>query len=95
MNNKCADMHLETIATFLPKWKAVARQLGLESRMIADIKGQCRNPMEQSLEALTQWMKKEGSQATYKKIYDALCDLDEKEAAEKVVELTKGQIWFL
>ena len=63
--------------------------------MIADIKCKCRNPMEQSLKALTQWMRKEGSQATYKRIYDALRDLDEKEAAEKVVELTKGQIWFL
>ena len=87
-------MHIEKIAALLPKWKEVAMQLGLESQLIADIEGQYCDPKEQRFDALTQWRRNEGSQATYQKIYDVLCHLEENEAAEKVIELFKGQICF-
>ena len=87
MDTKCTDLHISKIAEFLPRWKEVTRQLGLENQRIQDIEEQYVEKIEQRYEALREWVRKEGSQATYRKIYDALCALDVKEAAEKVQEL--------
>ena len=90
MDTKCTDLHIAKIARLLPMWKNVVELLGLETQLVADIDGRYTDPEEQRSEALTRWVAKEGSKATYKKIYDVLCDLQHKEAAEKVQELTKG-----
>ena len=93
MDDKCTDMHISKVAKFLPKWKIIARQLGLERQQVADIDGQYHDAEEKRYEALTRWVRREGSQATYKKLYDVLCDMEEMEAAEKVAEITRGQIY--
>ena len=93
MDGKCTDLHISMVAKFLPEWKAVASQLGLERQQAADIVDQYHDAEEQRYEALTRWVRREGSQATYRKIYDALCDMGEMEAAEKVAEITRGQIY--
>ena len=46
--------------------------------------------MDQRSEAPIKWVRMTGSQATYRKIYDTLCELEEMVAAEKVKELTTG-----
>ena len=69
-------------------------QLGLEKQLVTNIEGQYHDAKEQRYEALTLWVRKE-SQATYRKMYDILCDLEEKEAAEKVAELSRGQYYIL
>ena len=79
--------HIARIATFLPNWKAAASLLGLENQVIIDIEREYTVPEERRSEALTRWVAKTGSQATYQRIYDALCELKEMQAAEMVKDL--------
>ena len=88
MDRKCTIAHITRIATFLPRWKTVASLLGLENQVIEDIKRHYAVPEERRSEALTRWVARTGSQATYQRIYDALRELDEMEAAEMVKDLT-------
>ena len=90
MDTKCKDVDIVKIAKILPNWKAVTTQLGVGKQLIVDIEGKYHCAEDQRFEALTQWVKKEGSQATYRKLYDVLCAIEEKEAAENVADLTKG-----
>ena len=90
MDKKCTDLHIAKIATFLPKWKVVAKLLGLEGQIISDIEGRYRNPEDQRSEALMRWVGRAGPRATYKMLYNVLCDLEENDAAEKVKELMRG-----
>ncbi|KAL5503492.1 hypothetical protein EMCRGX_G010449, partial [Ephydatia muelleri] len=87
MDTKCTDLHISKIAEFLPQWKHMARLLGLENQRIQDFEDRYDDEIEQRSAALREWVRKEGSQATYRKIYNALCALEEKDAAEKVLEL--------
>ena len=64
----------------------MALQLGLEQQQIEDCEIY-NDIIEQRSVALSKWVSKEGSQATYRKIYNALCALEEKDAAEQVQEL--------
>ena len=94
MDKQCTFLHIATMATFLPKWKVVAKLLGLEGQIIRDIEDGYPNGEDQRSEALMKWVGMKGPQATYRKIYDILCDLEEMEAAEKVKELTSGvSVW--
>ena len=92
MDAKCTESHIPKIAEFLPQWKHVVRLLGLEDQRIRDIEEQYDDKIDQRYEALREWVRKKGSKATYKKIYDALCALEENEAAEKVLKLTRGMM---
>ena len=85
--------HLAKIAKFLPKWKVVARLLGLEAEIVKDIEDRYRDREDQRSEALMKWIGKEGSQATYGKLYDILLKVDEGETAEMVKELTRGKVF--
>ena len=87
MDKQCTVLHIAKIATFLPKWKVVAKLLGLEGQIIRDIEDGYPNGEDQRSEALMKWVGMKGPQATYRKIYDILCDLEEMEAAEKVKKL--------
>ena len=94
MDTKITDAHLAKIAEFLPKWKVVARLLGLEPQMIKDIEDRYRDGEDQRSEALWKWVRKEGPQATYRKLYDVLQKMEKGEAAEKVKELTQGNVFL-
>ena len=92
MDKKVTDVDIDKIADFLPKWKAVLKLLGLEGQIIRDIEGRYRNAEDQRSEALNRWVRTAGPQATYRKIYTALCELDEHDAAEKVKTLAGGKV---
>ena len=72
----------------------VASVLGLEDEMVKDIEDRYRDGEEQRSEALWKWVRKEGPQATYKKLYDVLQEMEEGEAAEKVKELAQGNVFL-
>ena len=93
MDKKCTDLHIANIAMFLPKWKVVAKLLGLEGQIINDIEERHPNPERQRSEALTRWVREAGPQATYQKLYEVLCARKENDAAEKVNELALGGMW--
>ena len=92
MDTKVTIVHINKIAKFLGNWKVVLETLGLESQILEDIESKYHKPEEQRSEALNRWVRKAGPQATYRKIYNALCDLEENEAAEKVKELVGGKV---
>ena len=94
MDKKVTDTHLAEIAKFLLKWKVVTMRLGLEGQMVRDIEDRYRDGEGQRLEALMKWVEKDGPQATYRKIYDVMRDMEEGEAAEQVKELTKGNAFL-
>eukprot|EP00731_Ephydatia_muelleri_P000560 Em0001g560a len=92
MDKKVMDAHLAKIAKSLPRLKVVAKLLGLEGQMVKDIEDRYRDGEDQRLEALMKWVGKEGPQATYGKLYDVLREMEEGEVAEKVKELTRGNL---
>ena len=93
MDKKVLDAHLVKIAKFLPKWKVVAKLLGLEGEIVKDIENRYPNGEDQRYEALMKWIEKNGPQATYEKLHNVLQEMEEGEAAEKVKELTRGNVF--
>ena len=92
MDKQCTDLHIAKIATFLPRWKVVAKLLGLERQSIEDIEDQYPNSSnDQRSEALMMWVRLKGHQATYQNIYDTLYRLEEMDAANKVKNLVTGE----
>eukprot|EP00731_Ephydatia_muelleri_P023587 Em0015g1170a len=87
MDQKCTVQHIAKIAKFLPKWNVVATLLGFEQENIRDIIHLYSDSERGRYEMLTRWVEKEGSQATYRKIYDTLLSLEEMEAAQNVLKL--------
>ena len=94
MDKKVTDAHLAEIAKFLPKWKAVTMRLGLGGRLVRDIEDRYRDGEGQRLEALIKWVGKDGPQATYRKIYDVMRDMEEGEAAQLVKKLIRGNVFL-
>ena len=92
MDQKCTVQHIAKIAKFLPKWNVVATLLGFEQEIIRDIIHLYSDSERGRYEMLTRWVEKEGSQATYRKIYDTLLSLEEMEAAQNVLELIGGKV---
>ena len=89
MDSRCSVAHVVKIAEFLPRWKFVGRQLGLSEQQLDDLKAQYPDPAETRGEMLAKWVAISGPQATYKKLYDILVELDEGDAAEKVRRLVE------
>ena len=84
MEEKCSVAILCKIAKFLPKWRSVARLFGLDEQIIRDIEEKYHQQEDQREEMLVKWVNTQGNMASCKKIYDALVELEEKEAAEKI-----------
>ena len=66
-------------------WKDLARCLGLEEPDITAISDQNQKVKERALKMLLQWRANCGSGATYRALYDALCDelVGQTELAQK------------
>lgn len=66
-------------------WKDLARCLGLEESDITVIHDQNQKLKERALKMLLQWRAKCGSGATYRVLYDALCDelVGQRDLAQK------------
>ena len=84
MEEKCSIEVLCKIAKFLPKWRFVARLFRLDEQIIRDIEEKYPQQEDQRMEMLVKWVNMQGNMASCKKIYDALLELEEKEAAEKI-----------
>ena len=66
-------------------WKDLARCLGLEEPDITAIHDQNQKSKERALKMLLQWRASYGPGATYRVLYDALCDecVGQTELAQK------------
>lgn len=49
---------------------------------------------DQRSEALMKWVGKDGPQATYMKLHNVLLDMEEREAAEMVKKLARGNVFL-
>ena len=56
------------------KWEELGRRLGFNQAEITNFNELERQPKKKALNMLMNWRQKEGSNATYKVLYDALCD---------------------
>ena len=56
------------------KWEELGRRLGFNQAEITNFNELERWPHKKALKMLMSWRQKEGSNATYKVLYDALCD---------------------
>lgn len=68
------------------RWKSLGRRLGIdEARLTGFDKGN-EEYSEKPYKMLLHWMNREGSSATYKLLYDALCHdlVSRKDLAEKL-----------
>ena len=54
---------------------------------IEDIEDKYRAPAQQREAVLRKWIKKNGSEASYRVLYDALMKLNERGAAEQILKL--------
>ena len=56
------------------KWKTLGRRLGFDEATIDDFDQANNKLAEKAYKMLMAWKQKKGSEATYKVLYDALCD---------------------
>ena len=81
-----ADDHILDIARNLPEWQIVARKLGFGTQDIADIERNNEKPGARTV-FLRKWIEKDGTNATYAKLYKALKEMNEHGAADCVYEI--------
>ena len=93
MDKKVTEAHVTKIAALLSRWKVAAKLhvLGLDDEIAKGIEDRYRNGEDQQSEALMKWVRKQGPRATYGILYDVLQEMEEDEAAEMVMKLTKGK----
>ena len=56
------------------KWEQLGRRLGFNQAAITRFDRDHKGLNEKAFQMLIAWRKKEGADATYKVLYDALCD---------------------
>jgi hypothetical protein len=87
-NQVVTDIHLECISrTCCKQWKSLPSHLGLEDIVAEDIDKSQKTEREKRHEFLRQWKSTKGSEATYKRLIDALLQIRCKQDAEKVQEM--------
>ena len=84
MEVKMNDADVAEVAIMMACWKDVGKELGIEDGEIEKIESEDETPEEA---VLKRWMIKDGSEATYEKLYYALMGLNQQEVAEIVTEI--------
>ena len=70
-----SDEELECLSRELAgKWKTLGRRLGFNEAAIDDFDQANKELAEKAYKMLMTWKQKEGCEATYKVLYDTLCD---------------------
>ena len=88
-----SDLHLvELSRKHCSCWKLLPSHLELEPIVAKDIRKSSSNEPDQRVEFFRQWKERKGSYATYKKLVQALLDIDQREDAEYVCKLLKGSM---
>ena len=79
-----SDEDLERLSVKVEKWKPLARRL-LESSELEALHKDTEEWSEKAFAMLIKWKRKKGCKATYRCLYDALCDdlVNRRDLAEK------------
>ena len=81
------DADISRVAAILPNWQLVASKLGFGEHNIEDIETYHQQPEDGRIAFVRQWITKNGTKATYIKMYTALEELGEQGAANKIREI--------
>ena len=68
----------------------VAGLLDIPPAEIGDIEERHRTPADQREAILRKWINKEGNAATFRVLYDALMQLEERGSAERILGISRG-----
>lgn len=83
----CSTEHLNKIAaTFNYDWRAVGRRL-VEARDVEDVDREGHSEQEKRDKIFEVWMKRKGSEATYRKLMNSFKEVHNQLAADMVKEL--------
>ena len=85
MDAEINDTDVAKVAEIMSSWKNVGT-LGIGAGEISDIESEYQTPQERKEAVLTRWIMME--EATYRKLYDVLIKLNQREADEKISEIT-------
>ena len=80
---------MDKVAGSLPQHLIVAALLEIPQEVINDIENDYHVRSDQREAVLRRWVNKKGKAATYKVLYDALIKVDEKGAAERILEICR------
>ena len=86
LSEQVSDVHLQDISrSCCSKWRRLPARLEMEEIVVQDIdRLQGLSEEEKRLNFFKQWKSEKGSEATYKKLIDALVKIKCREDAEKV-----------
>ena len=87
-----SDLHLEVISrSYCTKWKSLPAHLEMKEVVVNDIDRINGDEQEKRHAFLKKWKAVKGSEATYKKLINALLAIECREEAEGVRELLLSQ----
>ena len=75
---------IPAVASNLPDWELVAKELGFGEQEITEMKDKRISKVEETKRFLRRWTSRDGSKATYTKLYEVLISLHQQGAAEEI-----------
>ena len=95
LDKPCEDRLIPSLANFVHPWRVVTAALGLSEVDAGDVDSESNSGEERRIAALRKWKTRNGQQATYKLLVDALIRIQRVDTAEKLCHLLaddKGMI---
>ena len=90
LNKEISDLHLAKIVqSRCTRWRSLPSHLELETNLLSDIDRDFPKEVEKRSEFFDQWKRQKGSEATYKRLMQALLDVKERHDAEYVCQLSQ------
>ena len=91
LSERVSDAHLEDIArSCCSGWRSLPSRLEMRKIVVEDIDRLQVSEEEKRLEFFKRWKREKGSEATYKKLIDALVEINCREDAEEVQHLIQN-----
>ena len=87
LDKPCEDRLIPSLAKFVHPWRMVAQSLGLSEVDVDDIYSENNSGEERRIAALRKWKTRNGQEATYKLLVDALIRVQRVNTAEKLCQL--------
>ena len=91
MNAKINDADVAKVAEIMSSWQNVGKALEIGAGEMSDIESEYQTHQEQKEAVLKRWIMREGSAATYRKLYDVFMELNQREAAKRISEIAEAK----
>ena len=87
MDAKINDADVAKVAEIMSSWQNVGKTLEIGTGEMSDIESEYQTCREHKEAVLKRWIMRKGSAATYRKLYNVLMELNQREAAKKILEI--------